>query len=739
MKIRKDFVTNSSSSNFVTAVVEMIPSIVITYGAAASLLSSYDEEDQENMPEYIIEVIADGLVFNDLKDQGSLDIKIYEVSGGNMYEIGGNVSVQCNCPQVVVKSNGNGSYHSEISLSDIPGMKKAEINITVFTPAGKREPVIQLNFETRIEIETKANKKSIMANDDDELILKAKFVSLSMTQEEIIEANQSIEFGLSEDSKQAEGLLYYETVVPVDDYMEVTFKASPPPKEDDSSELRKIPATIIATGMLEQKSYQDKCKINLVEGIELNIKDEYVEILMDSGQSQKVKAWLNEEDTGEWEFEVEFDDSQREQERIVDIIFENKSATEIEITLTDNGYQLDEGVVEIICDLVVRVKQGSIEAERQLRVALCQEGLFTVKHTLSDGKIVVNSDAEKDDPNKKSFVEFSIAKWNEQTKSLDFVNTDIESLVFEDVRTEDENLKKMLDLFEFVIEFKEKVPSNRPSGRFEMYVDKQMIHKSKSQLEGVIEVSHPENDEVFWTEVPISFKTVLPDDFEDDWDFEVKSIRKIINTYLPEPLRSQKLEDFEAKKNNLGASDIYELRHEIWDVAYELMMEEVKYWEDEAAWIDKEITALEWTAWVGDRAFGVLMSTFTSPMGGYAISQFKDVVIDLICQLQTNSKPFDEFIFEWGQSKLVLFADKGGEELIKLKAEPNSYKWLAFYFSYKVGFHYVSDFDENGHPKGIIEALKAAAWDVTGTAIEDAIGPFAEQIGIKHGYITSKA
>jgi hypothetical protein len=56
------------------------------------------------------------------------------------------------------------------------------------------------------------------------------------------------------------------------------------------------------------------------------------------------------------------------------------------------------------------------------------------------------------------------------------------------------------------------------------------------------------------------------------------------------------------------------------------------------------------------------------------------------------------------------------------------------FFVYKISWHYGWDKDEAGHRKGLTDAIFSAAWDVAGTAVEDAIGPWAEAASIGKGF-----
>ena len=160
-----------------------------------------------------------------------------------------------------------------------------------------------------------------------------------------------------------------------------------------------------------------------------------------------------------------------------------------------------------------------------------------------------------------------------------------------------------------------------------------------------------------------------------------------------------------------------------------------KMYDDKAYWANKTVTTLEWTAWIGDRAFSSALSTFTGPIGGYFITQFKEAAVDFIVKLEENpTKPIEVVFDDWFWARVQGTIGGAVDGVITSNAKPNSFSWVSMFFVYKVSWHYGWDKDEAGHRKGITDAIFSAAWDIAGTACEDAIGPWAEAASKGKGF-----
>ena len=369
-------------------------------------------------------------------------------------------------------------------------------------------------------------------------------------------------------------------------------------------------------------------------------------------------------------------------------------------------------------------------------VYVYREGLFRDKTLYADGstgEVIIKADKDSEGVMEKATFDLRYMRWDAESKNLkcDTAVFTSDEFYFDDPEPKDEKAEAIFDSCKAEIAYEGERPSNMPSGKFSIAMDKVIPGKASDRFKFSITATVDTGEDFFEVTIPFAIVPANLADGDASWQKEYDYIKKIINTFFPESKRALKLRELEDCKHYMGVDDLKQYRRETWNVAQDIVMKQRDDYLAEAAWYDNALYVTEWVQWLNDRAFTACAGALLSPAGAIIAGQIKELMQDLIAKFVTV-KATDTWM---DIATDLLYARSvgllGGSLDAKYFSNPEvSKKWLAMFFAYKFVFHWAFDY-EGSERKGCIEAGKAAAFDLAGVGLEEKMKPFFEGMAAK--------
>ncbi len=399
--------------------------------------------------------------------------------------------------------------------------------------------------------------------------------------------------------------------------------------------------------------------------------------------------------------------------------------------------------------LVVRASQGDKELSDYCEVYVWREGLFrmeTLDFDRETNAFLIKAElAEGSEGSggamKASIFDLCYQRWDNEGKKLkaDTAVFASDEFSLSDPDPKDEKAEALLETANLVTNFEGERPSNTPTGKFSIYLDKVIPGKKGERYRFTLTATVDNGLDYFDVEIPFAILPAYLSESKGSWQQEYDYCKKIINNFFPVSKRPAKLAELEDCKHYMGVDDLKQYRKETWSVAYDIIMKQKADYDDEAAWYDWALYTAEWVQWLNDRAFNVVLGTLTGPIGAIVATQCKELAQDMIAKYVTvkSTDTWMGIVYDllYNRFSSVL----GGSIDAKYFSDPEvSYKWIGGFFMYKWAYHWAFDY-ENNERKGCIEGAKSAAWDLTAAGLEEKLKPFVKTMADKGNFNQSMA
>lgn len=361
-------------------------------------------------------------------------------------------------------------------------------------------------------------------------------------------------------------------------------------------------------------------------------------------------------------------------------------------------------------------------AREVFNVVMCHEGLLP--DFLGKRKEICAYKDENEEL-KEIVVAFRVGIWNDSIKTLDFITpTELtidcmdEQGIFDvigiDYELEESSTREDAVLYKFKTQ--KSLPATEP-------------------VKGTLAVSCRYEERDFESETEIK---LIPDllQYEADFEKEYKNCLKIINTYLPENIRSKKLKQLDLDLAKLGIADLKLFRENCWKIAERCILQDKENYLIDSYWYDEAIAASEVLVYIGDVAFDVALAPFGGPIAGFLASQVKGAFIDFLTMyVEKPSIGFNE-VKEFAGKRYVQLVGQGDGafEMPKPGERKKLIAWLVGYTIYRMIYHWWYDKDDNDRAVGAYEAVKRGIVDLIGKGASTILSAFAGDIAKEKGW-----
>jgi len=461
-----------------------------------------------------------------------------------------------------------------------------------------------------------------------------------------------------------------------------------------------------------------------------------------SGESFEAKVKIAPAGSAPWELSMDADsDASAICEASLEDVSANGDSALLKITESDTMEVSGKRLTDYYTSgkIVISGRSGEKEVSDYVTVTVYREGLYVSSGLTGDPRrLTVLAEAGPDGTMKVTELDLVYMKWDPQEKRLVSDPSYLaENLVIEEPEAEDEAARNVLKANPLQITYDRVRPSNIPSCVYKVTLGKVIPGKPEDAFRCSVTVSLEVGENSYSLDIPVVIKPAQMDKVAS-WQEEYENCKRIINTYMPPSKRDIKLQQLEKNKHYMGVADLQMFRRECWNIARDALVREAQDYLDEAAWYDQAICVAEWTVWLTDRAFNAVAGTVFGPIGAYAAGFVKNSIADIIVKCEENwDKDWYTICSEIVWSRLQ-DAVGSGIDTAKFSEPEVSAKFIASFVTYKFVWHLWFDTDDSGQRKGVIEALKAAAWDLTGVGIEKALEPFVKAKAARDGLVANE-
>ena len=461
--------------------------------------------------------------------------------------------------------------------------------------------------------------------------------------------------------------------------------------------------------------------IGLTARPELQARPDSVQLLAGSGGSDDTTVWVINPGPGAWTLEPKVIEGPT---GLVSFSKTDINPTAIKLTITECAGALQSGASNVYCTISVFATCDVLPEplQRQIKVAVCQEGLVIVGGSAEDGTIHVRADGKQ----QKSRMRMCAYVYNAEKKALEADLKAAQSIqidIDEEPKSMGDNVAKAC-----VVHYD---PDGAPSAgdadaRFLWWAEKEipgedrMLVKYKASVPGL-------NPDKFSRQLPVTIEAMTLEEESAAKEVEIGRCREVISKYIPSGKQQQFYALLDKRQGTLGPKGLASLRRKIWSIAVNLILAEgAEGYKDEAEWANRIVVVLEWAQWAGDIAFNAAAAALCGPIGQVAAPFIKDAMVDAINCYQ-NGEDFET----WATARLwgVWGALEGQaldiDRLTKLTGG-SKYKAWAIFIGYTFGKKLYNGAD-------LVTAAKETAQEIGMQQFNGWLGEKAKASYQKHG------
>lgn len=355
-------------------------------------------------------------------------------------------------------------------------------------------------------------------------------------------------------------------------------------------------------------------------------------------------------------------------------------------------------------------------------VVLCHEGILP--DFLGKPKEVCAYKDEKDEM-KETLIAFRFGVWNDSAQKLDFLKP--EGLQI-DCSDED-------GVYE-VIGLDYELQTDGAGDEALRYLFK--AEKSLPALEpvkGILSAAVTYKNIEYSNETAIELRPDLQQ-YEKDRKLEYERCLRILNAYMPERLRTKKIQELQDNFPHMGIKDLQLFRKNAWQIASRAIMQDKESYLKDEYWYDEAIATAELLVYIGDIALDVALAPFGGPITGFVVAQVKTSLLELITLYVKKGTMSMSDVWDFVVKRFVQITGQADGAFETPSAEKTKLliAWLACYIIYRIMYHWMFDKEDDGTPKGLSDAIENGLLDFAGKGASIVLGEFTKKIAKDKGW-----
>jgi hypothetical protein len=460
--------------------------------------------------------------------------------------------------------------------------------------------------------------------------------------------------------------------------------------------------------------------ITLTARPELDARPDWVQLLAGSRGSTDITVWIANPGPGAWSFDPRVTKGSAE---LVTLSKDDKGPAMTIVNIAENAGSLNSGSSKIYCTVSVFARNDdlNLELERQILVAVCQEGLVITRGAEGDA-IHVRADGNQ----KKTEVDLCVFTYNAEKKELQAdvaAAKSIEIELDEEVKSMGYNVASACVVHH---DFDGMTAENNPAAKIMWWAEKEIPGEDRMMVR--YKASVPGMDpEKFSKQLPVTVEAMTLEEESAAKEVEIERCRQVITKYIPADKQQQFNSLVDRRMDTLGPKGLATLRRKIWGIAVNLILAEgAEGYKNEAEWANRIVVVLEWAEWAGDIAFNAATAALCGPMGQVAAPMIKSALVSAINCYQ-NGEDFEAWATQnlWGVWGAVEGQALDIDRLTKLTGNSKLKAWAIF-----VGYTFGKKLYQG---KALVEAARETAQEIGTGQFTSWLGERAKASYQKHG------
>ncbi|NLZ27353.1 MAG: hypothetical protein GX887_00130 [Firmicutes bacterium] len=204
--------------------------------------------------------------------------------------------------------------------------------------------------------------------------------------------------------------------------------------------------------------------------------------------------------------------------------------------------------------------------------------------------------------------------------------------------------------------------------------------------------------------------------YYDEFNKQYEKLHKMVTDYFSPNTVKHYTHQLDLIRSRMGLADLQSYEQHIRSALRGYLEQQAEDALATAENWDTAVKVLEWTAWVGDICFDLLIASFTGPLGVILAEAGKDLIVDVARRMLADPGFSCEQIVDITWSRLKASLSKNVDGLFEFPKPPAYGKiaiWLTVFLVYRIYWHWENDKDAlTGRPLGLENACKMAARDV---------------------------
>lgn len=305
----------------------------------------------------------------------------------------------------------------------------------------------------------------------------------------------------------------------------------------------------------------------------------------------------------------------------------------------------------------------------------------------------------------------------ETVSTAEFINLSEAEVTIGQLKGTDSATDNLVKVYQYDVE------PEGSSGDY-LFKPKMQLPISKTPYNVLLPISCQYKGDTYQLDMPIQ---LMGDPYgkKEAWEEEYRKLRIIIRKYIPAEQWIDILKNIEDNKQRLSSEQLRLMRRSIYETARDKLVAEAQGYQTIANVCEWTEWGLEGVKWVGDQAFSYLMAVYTGPVGEAFIVPFKDVLTMVIADelsefIWGDGGAYNEDQLAKGALSGIFTAfenainigadDMVGAESLSIKQLG---RYLAAFAVLKCMNHYFCDTKPDGSPVGLWDAIVDTCKDLT--------------------------
>ena len=389
-----------------------------------------------------------------------------------------------------------------------------------------------------------------------------------------------------------------------------------------------------------------------------------------------------------------------------------------------------EPLTQLFSRMEVTGKPGSSHIEKvwdYMELTLVDEGLFFEGELDKEGRLAIKSFIQEEDEDDNSEKEIPPTSFqlkcvmrcedSDSKSTAKFIDMQKADINIGDLKGTDNATENLVSAYKYEIK------KDGSAGKY-IFSPQMQLPSSKTPYHVILPIQCNFDGKTYELDMPIQLMGE-PNGNKQAWEEEYKKLRIVIRKYIPPEQWIDILNHVNDNKNKLSIEQLRLMRKSIWETARDQLVAEAAGYENIAMICEWTGFGFECIKWVNDQAFSYVATALYGPLVEAFLTPFKDVMFTLIGEYSVDlfwgngGKLSADTIAKGSLSGIftgfenVIMNGAGDNITLGALDMKKLGKYLAAFAAVKCMNHYFCDTKPDGSPVGLWDAIIDTCKDLT--------------------------